>query len=113
MAATEFVRHYIDLSTADGFQFEFLCDRCGSGYLGPIQPAAEGGLGTAPSLPGVAGVGDAARQEALARAIEEARRHFRECGRCSQWVDAACWNEGRGLCVDCEPARTERYWSKE
>ena len=111
-----FVRNCIDLSTDEGYQFEFLCDRCGSGYLAPIQPAAvdllSGALRTARSLlSAVAGAAQAdgqahapVREKALAGAIEEARRHFHECGRCGQWVDAACWNEGPGLCMDCEPA---------
>ena len=28
----EFTRNYSDLSTDNGFQFEFFCDRCGNGY---------------------------------------------------------------------------------
>ena len=28
----QFVRNYTDLSTENGFQYEFFCDRCGSGF---------------------------------------------------------------------------------
>ena len=34
----EFTRNYSDLSTHEGFQFEFYCDRCGSGYRTPSRP---------------------------------------------------------------------------
>ncbi|MGI5922083.1 MAG: zinc ribbon domain-containing protein, partial [Syntrophomonadaceae bacterium] len=38
----EFVRNYSDLSTPKGFQFEFYCDRCGSGYRTRFKPSVTG-----------------------------------------------------------------------
>jgi hypothetical protein len=120
MAAINFVRNYIDLSTGEGFQFQFLCDRCGSGYLSAFQPAsaglASGAFEAASKLldavSGAAGADegvdrsacDRAREEALARAIDELKPRFHECPRCGQWVDRPCWNKRRRLCIDCEPA---------
>ncbi len=119
MALIKFVRNYHDLSTDNGFQFEFFCDRCGSGYQTPFQASAtgliSGALQTASSLfgalSGAAEVGERVRSStwekahdaAFAKAIEEAKPHFRQCRRCGQWVDDACWNNERGLCLDCAP----------
>jgi hypothetical protein len=44
-----------------------------------------------------------AHDAAFARAVEEAKPNFRQCRRCSKWVDEACWNQERGLCLDCAP----------
>ena len=117
MALIQFVRNHNDHSTDNGFQFEFFCDRCGSGYKTPFQASATGllsnALSTASSLfgalSGAAEVGERVRSAtwekahdaAFAKAVEEARPHFKQCRRCSNWVDDNCWNEERGLCLDC------------
>ena len=36
----EFVNNYNDLSTDTGFQFEFMCNRCGSGFRTRFQASA-------------------------------------------------------------------------
>ncbi len=38
----EFTRNYSDLSTSEGFQFEFYCDRCGTGYRTPFKASLTG-----------------------------------------------------------------------
>ena len=38
MAKTKFTQKYHDISTETGFQFEFLCDRCGKAYVSALQP---------------------------------------------------------------------------
>jgi len=43
----EFTRNYSDLSTNQGFQFEFQCDRCGTGYRTRFQGSALGTAATA------------------------------------------------------------------
>ena len=43
----EFTRNYEDLSTNQGFQFEFKCDRCGTGYRTRFQGSALGTAATA------------------------------------------------------------------
>ena len=42
----EFVRNYSDHSTDRGFQFEFHCDRCGSGFRTRFQPSVTGNICT-------------------------------------------------------------------
>jgi len=121
MALIQFVRNYKDESTERGFQFEFFCDRCKSGYRTPFVASATGiaseALDVASGLLGgvfgkVADVGDRVHSAAweqthdkmFAQAVEQAKPHFRQCPRCSKWVCAeGCWNETRGLCKDCAP----------
>jgi hypothetical protein len=38
----EFIKNYSDLSTNQGFQFEFFCDRCGSGFRTRFKPSVTG-----------------------------------------------------------------------
>ena len=127
MSLTRFVRNYNDLSTDKGFQFEFFCDRCGSGYQTRFQAMAAGlasdALETASSLfvgifRGAAEVGEKVRSArweqahdvAFEKAIEEAKPNFVQCRRCGQWVcREVCWNEERGLCKECAPELEAEY----
>jgi hypothetical protein len=43
----EFTRNYSDHSTYRGFQFEFFCDRCGTGYRTRFTPFAAGSVSSA------------------------------------------------------------------
>ncbi|MBN2555174.1 MAG: zinc ribbon domain-containing protein [Anaerolineales bacterium] len=117
----QFVNNYTDLSTDTGFQFEFLCDRCGNGTRTSFRAWAVGAvssaLDTASSVFGgifssAADVGERVRtaawekahDEAFAEAVEQVRPSYRQCPRCSSWVCAeSCWNEKRGLCKECAP----------
>jgi membrane protease subunit (stomatin/prohibitin family) len=121
MERIEFTRNYSDLSTNEGFQFEFFCDRCGSGYRTPFQASVigrvSGVLDTASGLFGgilgkAAYLGERARSagweqahdKAFAEAAEELKPTFARCPRCSSWVCRdSCWNEKRGLCKNCAP----------
>jgi len=117
----EFVSNYDDLSTDRGFQFEFQCARCGSGYRTPFKGWA---VGTASSVLDAAGslfggilgsaadVGERVRSaawqkahdQAFAAAVAEIKPAFIQCPRCSSWVcRKSCWNTKRGLCKDCAP----------
>ena len=113
-----------DLSTPNGYQFEFVCERCGNRYLSPfvrdkidfgrVLARALGGLiGTSsPQLahvgawvegPGgpVVEPGPAARNRAVERAAETVREVFRQCRGCGDRVcDDVCWHES-GQCVSC------------
>ena len=40
MALIQFTDNYDDLSTDQGFQFKFYCERCGNGFLGEFQGSA-------------------------------------------------------------------------
>ena len=116
-----FTSNYSDLSTDQGFQFEFYCDRCSSGFRTQFQPSAlgavSGALDAASSLFGgifgqAADLGERVRSAswekahdaAFAKAMEELKPEFNQCSRCSSWVcRKSCWNQGRGLCKNCAP----------
>ncbi len=119
--AIEFVSNYSDLSNNNGFQFEFHCDRCYSGYRTRYQAWVTGTVsnimdGASSLFGGLFGQAanvtervrsaqwSKARDEAFARAIEEIRPSFIQCPRCRQWsCRQQCWNEKRGLCKQCAP----------
>lgn len=117
----QFTSNYHDLSNNRGFQFEFVCDRCGTGFrtefessvtgtvTGVLDAASSifGGLfGTAAQVSEQArtAMWQKARDEALQKAIAEIKPEFVQCPRCSGWVcRASCWNTKRGLCKECAP----------
>ena len=117
----EFTRNYGDQSTSEGFQFEFCCDRCGTGFRTPFRPSASarvtGVLDAASSLLGgvfgrAADLGhraqdatwEQAHDKAFRQAVEELKPQFSQCPHCSSWVcRQSCWNEQRGLCKECAP----------
>lgn len=121
MAKIEFTKNYSDLSTNQGFQFEFFCDRCGTGYRTRFQASTLGlvssALDTASSLFGgffnqAADVGERARSaawekahdDAFIKAMEELKPDFIQCPHCSSWVcKKSCWNVKKGLCKNCAP----------
>jgi Double zinc ribbon len=116
---TPFTSNYNDLSNNQGYQFEFRCDVCGSGYRSQFQRNALGTgatlLGGASSfiggLWGARNAADAAqeitdrgaRDKALQAACNEIMPLFHRCVRCNNWVDETCFNAQRGLCVNCAP----------
>jgi len=127
----QFVANYDDLSTDKGYQFKFYCDKCQNGYLSEFQTST---TGAAASLLHAAGgllggifgkVGDSAYQiqkavggkghdEALKKAVEEGRKHFRQCTRCGKWVCAEiCWNTKVGLCEACAPDSEEELAAQQ
>ena len=117
----EFVNNYSDLSTNQGYQFEFYCNRCGSGYRTHFKPSitgtVSGAMDAANSLFGgffgkAADLSERVRSaswekahdEAFQNAIEELKPDFIQCPRCSSWVCRRnCWNTQRGLCKGCAP----------
>lgn len=103
-----------------GFQFEFFCERCNdtwrTGFIPYRGGQASGWLGKAAGMFGgiIGNVGDAveglaqsgwssARDEAFRTAVEEAKTHFHRCARCFQYSCDACWNNDKGLCLNCAP----------
>ena len=116
---TPFSSNYSDLSDENGYQFEFRCDICGSGYRSEFQRSALGSAGSLLSgassmLGGLWGASNAARgakdfvdrgarDEALKKASNEIMPLFKRCPRDNNWVDETCWNEQRGLCVNDAP----------
>lgn len=121
MSLIRFTENYEDLSTDRGYQFKFFCDKCGNGYMSSFQMSVTGAAGgllrAAGNLfGGVLGqagdsayeiqrtVGGKAHDEALRKAVEEVKGHFKQCSRCGKWVcPENCWNHKRGLCENCAP----------
>ncbi|HYG56537.1 MAG TPA: zinc ribbon domain-containing protein [Symbiobacteriaceae bacterium] len=117
----KFTRNHNDLSTDRGYQFDFFCDICGNSYRSPYQASVAGTVGevlrgVGSLFGGVLGrVGDAsydmqravggkAHDDAFRSAVESVMPHFMQCSRCGKWVcKEVCWNDRRGLCVDCAP----------
>jgi len=117
----EFTRNYSDLSTNQGFQFEFYCDRCGTGYrtrfhasaLGTMSSALDAANGLFGGIFGrAADLGERARtaawekahDDAFVEAMEQLKPDFIQCPRCSGWVcRKSCWNDNKGLCKNCAP----------
>ncbi len=121
MALIQFVRNHNDESTERGFQFEFYCDRCGTGCRTRFKQSTtglvSGALEAASSVLGglfstAADLGsrvhsaawEQAHDDAFVEAVAEARPFFVQCPRCSSWVcRKSCWNVKRGLCKECAP----------
>ncbi len=117
----EFVSNYSDLSDDSGFQFEFHCDRCSSGYrtryvkwaAGTVSDILDGASSLFGGLFGQASnvservrsaQWSSARDAAMERAIKEIRPSFILCPRCQSWnCRERCWNEKKGLCKYCAP----------
>ena len=125
MGLIQFVANYDDLSTDRGYQFKFYCDKCHNGHLSEFDTSI---TGTAGSLLRAAGnlfggvlgqagnsayeiqraVGGKAHDDALRKAVQEAKGHFKQCTRCGKWVcPEVCWNQERGLCEGCAPDEQE------
>src|SRR5262249_21304922 len=121
MTTIAFTRNYTDRSNDMGFQFEFFCDKCGSGHMTTFQTNKMGVLAKfmymTSSLFGgrywnVASAGEHAKDifrgkawdSAYAQAIAECKQHFKQCTRCGIWVcPEQCWNAKQGLCGSCAP----------
>ncbi|MHB0937137.1 MAG: zinc ribbon domain-containing protein [Armatimonadota bacterium] len=117
----QFVQDINDLSTDKGFQFEFMCNRCQTGYRTRFKPLAAGlvtgVLDAAGGLFGgflntAADIGERVRSAAwekahdgaYADAFKELQPGFVQCPKCNSWVcKSRCWNEKRGLCKGCAP----------
>jgi hypothetical protein len=122
MSGITFTQNYRDHSNDEGFQFEYLCDKCGNGWRSSFQTnklgMAAGFLRVAGSLFGggslwaAANAGDKARDvlrgpawdSAFAAAVTEGKARFKQCSRCGKWVcPEVCWNAERGMCDSCAP----------
>jgi hypothetical protein len=121
MANIPFTDNYQDLSSNRGFQFKFMCQKCGNGYLSTFQAnklgtAAAAANAAASLLGGIFGraassaealqsmVAGPQHDAALNAAVKEISPLFKQCTRCGQWVcEPVCWNKKAGLCETCAP----------
>ncbi|RTQ46898.1 zinc ribbon domain-containing protein [Hymenobacter gummosus] len=59
-------------------------------------------------------VGGKAHDEALEKAVQEGKQHFKQCTRCGHWVcPDVCWNHQAGLCEDCAPDEHEELAAQQ
>lgn len=125
MPVIEFTDNYQDLSTDQGFQFKFRCERCGDGFMSSFQTNALGMAGSllrgaGGLLGGILGqaaagtyevqraIGGPQHDAALRAAIEEVKPLFQKCRRCGNWLCAqTCWNAKAGMCKQCAPIAQE------
>ncbi|MCC7366646.1 MAG: zinc ribbon domain-containing protein [Dehalococcoidia bacterium] len=121
----EFTGNYQDLSTENGFQFKFICERCQNGYMSSYQQnrlgLASGLMRSASNFTGgmfgrgadsaydiQQAIGGKQHDGALKRAVEEIRPLFKQCRHCGDWrCEQVCWNTSANMCKDCAPIAEE------
>jgi double zinc ribbon protein len=121
MANIPFTNNYQDLSSQRGFQFKFMCEKCGNGYMSTFETNKLGGAAAAVQAAaslfggifgGAAQTADTLQQmaagpqhdAALDAAVKEISPIFKQCTRCGNWVcEPVCWNKKAGLCENCAP----------
>ena len=116
-----------DMCSESGYQWEFRCTRCSTGYRSPFEQNLTGHgrsllrmaghwfggkVATASYTMDSAssnryGDGDGANKNRhYAKAVEAMLPQFRQCRGCNRWTCAQqCWNEPAGQCLECAPAR--------
>ncbi|WP_205601401.1 zinc ribbon domain-containing protein [Cellulomonas iranensis] len=125
--AVPFTDNVRDLSNADGYQFEFRCERCGNGYRSAFQrDLRETGQSLARGLGNLLGgrfsqlssaadqlldrgTNSAAKDRAMRQAVGQIADRFHQCRGCGDWVCGdVCWNDEIGQCVRCSPVLAEQ-----
>lgn len=112
-----------DLSNGDGYQFEFVCERCGNGYRSAfVRDKGEMGRGLLRGVGGLfggrmqqmsnfandmswnRGTNSPAKDRAMRSAVDEIAPKFTQCHGCGDWVCRdICWNTSINQCVRCSP----------
>jgi hypothetical protein len=111
-----------DLSNDNGYQFEFVCERCGNGHRAPFiaDKVARGRnlLRAVGSITGgrIADLGYAsqwldrstnspAKDRALQQSMQAVAGKFRQCRGCGNHMCVdVCWNHDVGQCLTCSPS---------
>jgi hypothetical protein len=109
--------HYTDLSSENGFQFEFYCERCPeawrSGFVRYTEGRLPGAMDAASRLMGPrnaaargvatfrGGAWDRARDAAFRKAARTAGEHFHDCPKCRSQCCPGCWSATAECCATC------------
>ncbi len=115
----QFVSDFEDLSTENGFQWEFRCDNCSRGFRTKFDQFNYGTMTSVAEAIGdyfggvvdrVTDVGERMKEiawekehdKAFERAVKTVKKEFKRCPRCRRWVcENACWDGKAGLCISC------------
>jgi zinc-ribbon domain len=122
-----FTSNVKDRSTSSGYQFEFICQRCGNGYRSALKPGSLGMAGKLTSgvtgllgkrFGGIVKTGgsvlqdlaqSSAQDKAFQEAAEEVGPQFHQCPTCGRWLcGMVCWNRAAEMCVDDAPRKKHR-----
>lgn len=124
-ALIPFTSNYSDVSTYEGYQFEFHCQRCGNGYRSAFRHSVTGFGGRLAALGGGilggevgarvqevglmaqwdrSGTRGSTNDKRLLEASEDVAGHFVQCRGCVEWVCRdVCWDDRAGRCQRCVP----------
>lgn len=124
-ALIPFTSNYSDVSTYDGYQFEFRCQRCGNGYRSQFRHSVMGFGGRIAALGGGllggeigskvqevgllaqwdrSGTRGSTNDKRLVEASQDVAGEFAQCRGCAEWVcRGVCWDDAAGCCVRCVP----------
>jgi hypothetical protein len=126
-ALIPFTSNVTDVSTYDGYQFEFRCQRCGNGYRSAFRHSVTGFGGRLASLGGSllggeigarveevgllaqwdrSGTRGSTNDKRLLEASQDVAGHFAQCRGCAEWVCRdVCWDDRAGCCGQCAQQR--------
>jgi hypothetical protein len=126
-ALVPFTSNFSDVSTNEGYQYEFRCLRCGNGYRSKFRHSITGTGGRVAALAGDLMGGEwgsriesfglmaswgrgstrgTTNDKRLEEASADVAGEFVQCRGCGQWMcHQVCWNASAGYCVGCVPPR--------
>lgn len=128
MALIPFTSNVSDVSTYDGYQFEFRCQRCGNGYRSEFRHSVTGFGGRLATLGGSllggevgsrieqvgmlaqwdrGGTRGSTNDRRLLEASHDVEGCFVQCRGCAEWVCRdMCFDGSAGCCTRCRPQQS-------
>lgn len=105
-----------NISSADGFQFIFHCDRCGTGVKSEKYEFITSKFDPPPKGRARDFLWTRQHDEAFERAKNESQYDFNYCPVCGRWVCNKCFHissdADTDICVDCWQALKYPAWRK-